>query len=126
MSSCLRCSATAASARPRCATRSICRSPPGVSLTGEHVFLRCRVLLLSFEDDIDELRRRIKAACLHHGIRPVRTEGLAVFCRRRSERHGKLMLIDQKGRQIVGALAEKIETNDVIRHSRPRWHSTRS
>src|ERR1700712_4389413 len=31
----------------------------GRSLTGEHVFLRCRVLIVSLEDDRDELRRRV-------------------------------------------------------------------
>src|SRR3954454_13984233 len=33
----------------------------GRSLTGEHVFLRCRVLIISLEDDRDELRRRVYA-----------------------------------------------------------------
>lgn len=36
----------------------------GRSLTGEHVFQRCRVLPVSLEDDRDELRRRIMAAML--------------------------------------------------------------
>ena len=40
----------------------------GRSLTGEHVFHRCRVLIVSLEDDAHELRRRLKAAMLHHGI----------------------------------------------------------
>lgn len=40
----------------------------GRSLTGEHVFKRCRVLLLSLEDDKDELRRRVLAAMLHHNV----------------------------------------------------------
>ena len=40
----------------------------GRSLTGEHVFVRSRVLIISLEDDDTELRRRIRAACLHYGI----------------------------------------------------------
>jgi RecA-family ATPase len=40
----------------------------GRQITREHVFQRCRVLILSFEDDRDELRRRVRAACLHHKI----------------------------------------------------------
>jgi len=40
----------------------------GRSITGEQVFHRCRVLILSFEDDRDELRRRVRAAMLHHRI----------------------------------------------------------
>jgi hypothetical protein len=37
-------------------------------LAGQHVFKRTKVLVISMEDDRDELRRRILAACLHHGI----------------------------------------------------------
>ena len=40
----------------------------GQPITGEHVFQRCRVLYVSLEDDRDEMRRRIKACCLHHKI----------------------------------------------------------
>ena len=40
----------------------------GRSLTGEHVFRRCRVLMVSLEDDAEELQRRILAARIHHGI----------------------------------------------------------
>ena len=40
----------------------------GRPITGEHVFQRCRVLIVSLEDDKDELRRRVRAAMLHHGI----------------------------------------------------------
>ena len=40
----------------------------GQPITGEHVFRRGRVLIVSLEDDRDELRRRVKAARLHHGI----------------------------------------------------------
>jgi RecA-family ATPase len=46
----------------------------GRSLAGEHVFHRCRVLLVSLEDDRDELRRRVRAAMLHHGIEPAEVE----------------------------------------------------
>ncbi|MGY4601766.1 5S rRNA maturation endonuclease (ribonuclease M5) [Bradyrhizobium sp. USDA 4474] len=40
----------------------------GRALTEQYVFRRCRVLLVSLEDDIDELRRRIAAACIHFDI----------------------------------------------------------
>jgi hypothetical protein len=40
----------------------------GRSLTGEHVFHRCRVGIVSLEDDIDEVRRRIEAICIHHNV----------------------------------------------------------
>jgi AAA domain len=41
----------------------------GRPLSGEHVFRRCRVLLLSLEDDQDEVRRRVKAAMIRHNIK---------------------------------------------------------
>jgi hypothetical protein len=40
----------------------------GRALTGEHVFVRSRVLLVCLEDNLDELRRRVRAAMLHHGV----------------------------------------------------------
>ena len=39
------------------------------------MFLRCRVLLICLEDDIDELRRRVRAAMLHFGIQKEDVEG---------------------------------------------------
>ena len=47
----------------------------GRSLTGEHVFVRCRVLIVSLEDDKDELRRRVYAVLKHHDILPVEVKG---------------------------------------------------
>ena len=47
----------------------------GRSLTGEHVFLRCRVLIVSLEDNKDELRRRVHAVMRHHGIVPADLDG---------------------------------------------------
>jgi AAA domain len=40
----------------------------GRPLCGQHVFRRCRVLIISMEDDDLELKRRIKAALIHFGI----------------------------------------------------------
>jgi DNA polymerase I-like protein with 3'-5' exonuclease and polymerase domains len=37
-------------------------------LTGHRIYRRSRVLVVSFEDDREELKRRILAARLHHGI----------------------------------------------------------
>jgi hypothetical protein len=37
----------------------------GRALCGQHVFRRCRVLVISLEDDRDELQRRIEAVLLH-------------------------------------------------------------
>jgi hypothetical protein len=51
----------------------------GKPLSGQHVFKRCRVLIVSLEDDADELRRRKAAACIHHGIDPADLKGW-LFC----------------------------------------------
>src|SRR3954469_12884275 len=40
----------------------------GRSLCGQYVFRRCRVLLISLEDDRDEMERRIKAVLDHYNI----------------------------------------------------------
>ena len=47
----------------------------GRSLTGEHIFQRCRVLIVALEDDRDELRRRVYAVLRHHGITPAEVKG---------------------------------------------------
>ena len=47
----------------------------GRTLAGQHIFRRCRVLMLSFEDDQEELQRRILAARLHHGIKAADVKG---------------------------------------------------
>jgi AAA domain len=47
----------------------------GRELTGEHVFRRCRVLAVSFEDGKEEMERRILAAQLHHEILPEDIDG---------------------------------------------------
>jgi AAA domain len=47
----------------------------GRKLTGEHVHRRSRWLILSFEDGEDELRRRVYASMLKHGIEPADLKG---------------------------------------------------
>jgi hypothetical protein len=44
---------------------SLCSGQPFLK---QHIHRRCHVLLISFEDDVDELRRRILACRLHHNI----------------------------------------------------------
>jgi hypothetical protein len=50
----------------------------GRPLCGQHVFRRCRVLLISLEDDRNELQRRIAAVLCHFGID--RRELTELFC----------------------------------------------
>jgi len=75
----------------------------GRELVGLRVFQRCRVLVLSFEDDRAELHRRLLAICKHHGIDPSELKGW-LFCRDLNS-GPKLAELDSKGRRRqVGAL----------------------
>jgi AAA domain len=60
----------------------------GRSLLGEHLFVRCRVLIVSLEDDRDELRRRVYAVLRHWNIS-------------QSELKGWLFLAAPKGLRLV-------------------------
>jgi hypothetical protein len=95
------------------------------ALTREHVFQRCRVLIVSLEDGRDELRRRLRAACLHHGIERSELKGwLFIEALRRAD--GKLMTLDQHNRPVlpgVGCLgreagAHHCRAQDRHRHAR--------
>jgi hypothetical protein len=78
------------------------------SLTGEHVFQRCRVLIVSLEDDADELRRRILAVRIHYNIELSELDGW-LFLAAPGGKAGKLMQMDQRGRLIPGPLRESLE-----------------
>jgi hypothetical protein len=86
----------------------------GRPLTGEHVFQRCRVLIISLEDGADELRRRILAARIHHRIELEELRDW-LFLSAPGPEVGKLMTVDQKGRGVRGQLAEVIERAVVAR-----------
>jgi hypothetical protein len=87
----------------------------GRPLTGEHVFQRCRTLVISLEDDDKELRRRIRAARLHHGVERHELQGW-LFVAAPGRGAGKLLTIDKDGRLVTAGLANKIER--VIKHRR--------
>jgi RecA-family ATPase len=84
------------------------------SLTGEHVFQRCRVLIVSLEDDVDELRRRILAARLHHKVERHEVRGW-LFLSAPGRKGGKLMTIDKLGRPVMAGLAAKLAKTIVER-----------
>ncbi len=77
-------------------------------ITGEHVFQRCRVLIVSLEDDMDELRRRVRAARLHHGISQDDVRGW-LFLATPDAAAGKIMVADEKGQAVRSKLADTIE-----------------
>jgi hypothetical protein len=84
-------------------------------LTGEHVFQRARVLIVSLEDDANELRRRIRAARLHYNIPLSELDG-CLWLAAVGAKGGKLMVTDQRGRVVPGELGAKIEAA-VIAHN---------
>jgi len=80
----------------------------GKPITKEHIFQRCRVLLVTLEDDLDEADRRITATLLHHGIDRSELDGW-MFVAAPGAKGGKLMEIDRQGRPIRSGLAARLE-----------------
>jgi hypothetical protein len=76
----------------------------GKPITGDHVFMRCRVLLICFEDGKDELRRRVRAAMPHHGIEAAEVREW-LFLATVTRSHLKLATIEN-GSLKAGSLAE--------------------
>jgi hypothetical protein len=70
-------------------------------LLGHHIYQRCRVLVVSLEDDRDELRRRLAAICKHHNIDPAELKGW-LFCR--DLKRVKLATRDKNGERQAGPL----------------------
>jgi hypothetical protein len=79
----------------------------GRNLTGQHVFLRCRVLLLSFEDGRDELQRRIAAALLHHNINRSELKGWLYYATPKGIKLAEL----QNGSRQRGQLEQELRAN---------------
>lgn len=76
-------------------------------LADEKVFHRTKVLLVCLEDDEDEVRRRIRAACLHHGIDERELNGWLFYW---TPHDLRLLEVDQHGNAEPGALG------DALRH----------
>ena len=76
------------------------------NITDEHVHHRGRVLLVCLEDDVDEVRRRISAAMLHHGVTPAELRGYLHYC---TPQGLKLLQAGETGR-VVGELYAELKT----------------
>jgi hypothetical protein len=85
----------------------------GRTLAGQHIFRRCRVLMLSFEDDQEELQRRILAARLHHGIKAADVKGWLFY----STPKGIKLAEMRNGTRQRGALEQQLRR--AINHYRP-------
>lgn len=80
----------------------------GRSLTGERVFQRAKVLIVSLEDDRDELRRRVYGVLRHYGITPADVRGWLFLAAPKGLRLAEM----KEGAPAAGAL-EKLLRNAV-------------
>jgi len=93
----------------------------GRSLTGEHVFKRCRVLMISLEDDRMEVERRLEAACIHHNINRDDLKGWLFHA---SPKLAKIVEVDRNGVRRTGLL-EKMIRDAISRTSSTSTPSSR-
>ena len=84
----------------------------GRTLTGEHVFTRCRVLLICLEDGKDELRRRLRAARLHHAITADEIKDWMYLW---TPRGVLLMETDDRGKTVLGELERQLREQIELR-----------
>jgi hypothetical protein len=85
----------------------------GRSLCGQHIFKRCRVLLISLEDDTHELQRRITAVLDHFHIDRSELKGW-LFCA--SPQLAKLAVRVNNKTRIVGPLERQIRATIARRN----------
>jgi hypothetical protein len=85
----------------------------GRSLCGQHVFDRCRVLLISLEDDRDEMQRRIKAVLDHYNIPRAELKGW-LFCA--TPKLAKIAMMQGQTR-VLGPLEQQIK--DAVARCNP-------
>ena len=83
----------------------------GRPLDREFVHKRTKVLIVSLEDDAEELRCRVLAARIHHGVSAAELKDW-LFLAAPNRGVGKLMMMNSKGRVVEGALGKTLE--DVI------------
>ncbi len=85
----------------------------GRSLTGQHVFKRCRVLFVSLEDDAEEMQRRILAARIHYGITSDDVKGWLFYATPK----GMKLAETRKGSRQIGMLEKSLRA--AIERRRP-------
>ena len=85
----------------------------GRSLCGQHIFRRSRVLLISLEDDREELERRIAAVLIHFGVQRRELKGW-LFC---STPTGSKLAELQNNKRVPGKLGQQIR--DAIARRKP-------
>src|SRR5262245_35734530 len=86
----------------------------GRPLCGQHVFRRCRVLLISLEDDRHELNRRIKAVLDHYRIDRKELKGWLFVA---TPKLAKLAVMNNNRTRVTGPLEQQIR--DAIERRKP-------
>lgn len=81
----------------------------GRPIAGFHVFVRCAVLLLSLEDDVDEMRRRIAAVRLYHQIDPCELRGWLFYAAPKGLKLAEMRDGSRQLGQLEGLLRRQIE-----------------
>jgi hypothetical protein len=82
----------------------------GRPITGEHVHRTGRALILSFEDDEEELGRRIYAMLRRHGITPEDVDGRLFFAAPKGPKLAKVVNRSPEAAELVGLLRRAITT----------------
>jgi AAA domain len=85
----------------------------GHSLTGDRVFVRCRVLIVSLEDDKDELRRRVYAVLRHHGLRAADVKGWLFLAAPKGLRLAEMIEGAPEPAALATLLENAIETKHI-------------
>jgi hypothetical protein len=85
----------------------------GRELTGQHVFKRCRVLIVSLEDDTEEMQRRILAARLHYNIAANDVKGRLFYATPKGVKLAEM----QNGSRQIGMLEKSLRA--AIERRRP-------
>lgn len=85
----------------------------GRALTGQHVFKRCRVLMVSLEDDQEEVQRRFLAARLRYGIKPADVKGWLFYATPKGVKLAEM----HNGSHQIGLLEKQLRA--AIEHYRP-------
>jgi hypothetical protein len=83
----------------------------GIALTGQYIFRRGRVLIVSLEDDQEEIQRRILAAMLHYGISRDQVRGWLFYACPKGIKLAEM----QNGSRQIGLLEKKLRAS-VERH----------
>ena len=81
-------------------------------LLGHRIYQRCRVLVVSLEDDRDELWRRLLAICKHHNINPAELKGW-LFC---ADVNGVKLAEEVDGERMLGELEPMLREAIERRH----------